>query len=82
MTETLQNTFTHVTGLGLTRTSLRQTKNEREQWRGNVFNKGNWCFEVGDKVKQLVFFYSELFSFKSDIDADITVVLQVDRMLI
>lgn len=75
-------TFAHVTGLGLTRGDLRQSKTERHQWRGNVFVKGNWCFEVGEKAKRLVFFYSELFTFKANIESDITIVLQVRGTLV
>lgn len=81
MTKPLQNTFTRVTGLGLTRGYLRQARTHRQQWRGNVFVKGNWCFEVGEKANQLVFFYSELFTFKTDITADVTIVLQVGSTL-
>lgn len=77
MVKTSLNTFTRVTGLGLTRGYLRQTKKERAQWRGGVFVKGNWCFEVGDKANQLVFFYSELFTFQAVVPVDVTIILQV-----
>lgn len=70
------------TGLGLTRGYLRQKRNEKFQWRGNVFVKGNWCFEKGDAAKDLVFFYSELFTFKSNTSVDLTIILQVGKTIV
>lgn len=64
-------------GIGLTRAHLRQKKKEKARWRGGVYVVGNWCFEEEQTAKQLVFFYSELFTFKTNSTSDVTVILQV-----